>query len=521
MKLSSHDINQIDDAYIISLSQIDAHKLCRRLRDYLIEALDRLNQNSSNSSRPPSSQEPWFSSNAADEDEETEEEELLTKSESDDLAGDGEDDLKNEDTAPVDKSGKPPKREAGKQKGAQGYGRTQKLPVTKTIVHRPTECGGCTCKLGEEAEFVARTGHYVIDIKKDDNGCIGLQVTNTKHLYGDTLCDCGHTTRTMPHRCEKESDWDVELTEWHLVGPLLMALICCLAKRMKMSRRRIKEFLHDWLGIKLCVGTINQCIHEMGRAVAPVEEQLIEEVNKSGLLHADETSWKELGRPFWLWVFSTVTVTLYVVGKRDIKTIEKVLTKSFSGWLMTDGYKAYRWYEKRLRCWAHLERKAQGLKDSLNKKAQEFGKEALNVLKTLMKAIYRVRAGPKENLVLKYQKLLEQFRILCEQFRDADHEKTRALAREFLNDWEAIFRILAQPHLPLTNNEAERALRHWVILRRICFGTRTPQGTRVFALLASVIETCRKRDISPWDYLANVISERRRGYDAPPIPAAA
>jgi hypothetical protein len=46
------------------------------------------------------------------------------------------------------------------------------------------------------------------------------------------------------------------------------------------------------------------------------------------------------------------------------------------------------------------------------------------------------------------------------------------------------------------NNEAERALRHWVIARRIGMGTRTPQGTRVFALLASVIETCRKRGVS-------------------------
>jgi transposase len=49
--------------------------------------------------------------------------------------------------------------------------------------------------------------------------------------------------------------------------------------------------------------------------------------------------------------------------------------------------------------------------------------------------------------------------------------------------------VLDHPGLPLTPNEAERALRHWGIAR--CIGTRTPQGTRAFALLASVIETCR------------------------------
>jgi hypothetical protein len=67
--------------------------------------------------------------------------------------------------------------------------------------------------------------------------------------------------------------------------------------------------------------------------------------------------------------------------------------------------------------------------------------------------------------------------------------------------------------------EPNRALRHWVITRRITYGTRTEQGSRAFALLASVIETCRKRKILPWPYLAQVIAERRKGNPAPPLPA--
>jgi transposase len=61
--------------------------------------------------------------------------------------------------------------------------------------------------------------------------------------------------------------------------------------------------------------------------------------------------------------------------------------------------------------------------------------------------------------------------------QEAAHEKTRAWAVEFLNDWAALFRVLAPPHRPLTNNEAERALRHWAIGRRISQGTCTPLGS--------------------------------------------
>ena len=71
-------------------------------------------------------------------------------------------------------------------------------------------------------------------------------------------------------------------------------------------------------------------------------------------------------------------------------------------------------------------------------------------------------------------------------------------------------------YLPLTNNEAEWALRHWVIAPHLSQDTRTEQGSRALVLLASVIDTCRKRNILPWLYLAQVIAERRKGNSVPP-----
>jgi hypothetical protein len=106
---------------------------------------------------------------------------------------------------------------------------------------------------------------------------------------------------------------------------------------------------------------------------------------------------------------------------------------------------------------------------------------------------------------------LDAFRRLCEPHRDSTHEKTRALARAFLNDWEAVWIVVAHLYLPLTNNEAERALRHWVIARRLSHRTRTEQGSRAFALLASVIDTCRRRGSSylkiGWQWLKHALNK--------------
>ena len=117
-----------------------------------------------------------------------------------------------------------------------------------------------------------------------------------------------------------------------------------------------------------------------------------------------------------------------------------------------------------------------------------------------------------------YQEHLPDLCACCHHPLNAENKKTYALATEMLNDWKAIFRVLEYPHLPLTNNEAERALRHWVILRRISYGTRTENGSRVFAILISVIETCRKRQQSPWLYLATVIHNQRSGGAVPKLP---
>ena len=118
--------------------------------------------------------------------------------------------------------------------------------------------------------------------------------------------------------------------------------------------------------------------------------------------------------------------------------------------------------------------------------------------------------------------MLEAFKQACKEYGGADitHEKTGQLAREFLNDWDAIFTILEHPYLPLTNNEAERALRPWVLLRKICYGSRSPKGTRVFTLLASVMDTCRLRGVNSMQFLAQAIAFARKGLSVPMIPVA-
>lgn len=344
-----------------------------------------------------------------------------------------------------------------------------------------------------------------------------------RHLLHASTCGCGHVTRALHYRAPDDPCWDkVELGQWRLIGPRLGGAIVFLALRMRLSRTRIREFFIELFGLQLRTGVIDETIREAGRAVAPLEDEMVCDIEQAALLHADETPWKEGRQLLWLWVFVAGYTTLFFIGHRSLEILTNLLTGKFKGNLMSDGYRSYRHLERRLRCWAHLIRKCQGLIDSTDARVSATGQVMPDVLCKLMEAIYLARATPgmaDGALASQYAPDIAQLRQLCEQHQADQHKKLGELAREFLLDWDVIVRQMAEPHLPLTNNAAEQALRHWVIARRISQGTRSEAGTRAFALLASVIETCRKRSASSWTYIASVIAAARKGHTVPSLPA--
>jgi hypothetical protein len=419
-------------------------------------------------------------------------------------------------------AGKPAAR-PGRRQGAPGHSRTQALAVDAEQVHAPSCCAMCGQLLDDAHERRAHNARYELELVPPADGGTGLVLRQTKHLYLETRCPCGHWSRALPGRCDDEESWTVALSEWHLAGPTLVAFLCALTQRMRLSRAKVREFLADWLGLSLSTATINQCVHEAARAVEPVvEQEILTTVRNIELVYADETSWKEHGQLLWLWVFTCATATLFIVGRRTREMVQRVLGEGFRHWLMSDGYWAYRELDQRLRCLPHVIRKARALEEGFEAEGRDLGRHVLDVIATVMQAVYEARGGPSATgLRTRHAPLLNGLLEHCLRLIDCRHEKTGALARELLNDWDTFWVVLDHPELPLSNNEAERALRHWVIARRIGMGTRTAQGTRAFALLASVIETCRKRAASPWPYLAEVIRQRRKGLPAPSLPLPA
>ena len=514
--LSDHDLRQMDPTWQQRQPEDTVRGLLARALDDLRQARDRLNQSPTNSSRPPGSMEPWRRSGgdeAAASGDAPGEAPAVEAGKSESVTQTGSPAQPGAASAAPRGPGKPP--------GAEGFGRTQKIAFTDTECHRPLRCAACGKALDATVPLGAWGGWDCIELARLPQA-VGLRLAVTRHLLMQQRCGCGHLSRAQPHCAADDAAWQgVALGEQRLLGARLAAMVVFLCLRMRLSRQRVRELMQVLLGLELSVGLIDQTVQQAARAVAPLEDSLVGEIERAALVHVDGTGWREAGLALWLWVLIVPRTVLFLIGARTAEMFDNALGTAFAGVLMSDGYCVYRARARRLRCWAHLLRKLRGLAESSEGRVAIIGSVMLERFEQLKQAVYEARNAdpPCQAPHSAMAPVIEALRGLCERYQDDPHDALREVAREFVRDWAVIMRPLHEPQLPLTNNAAERALRHYVIARRISHGSRTPVTSRGYALLASVIETCRLRSADVIDLLAQAIDAARKGLPAPPLPA--
>ena len=129
MQLSNQDLSQIDEDELLNLPEEELRRLSIKLLNDLKDARERLSQNSHNSSRPPSSQAPWDKVKTDNADDQVKEE-ADEPTETEDLAKSGPPSKKDRQQPTDTNDENQDARKPGKQPGAQGFGRTQKLAIT-------------------------------------------------------------------------------------------------------------------------------------------------------------------------------------------------------------------------------------------------------------------------------------------------------------------------------------------------------------------------------------------------------
>lgn len=351
--LSKDDLKQMNRDYFQSLKKETLVEVADNLHQLAIEQWEKINSNSSNSSQLPSSDNPFQKQQGS---------QISTPELSQNQSNSNSSQQKSISEKKQEKK-ESSKRKPGRQKGSKGFGRSQILKVSEIISHHPNQCSACNQAIVSDSK--PYMGHQVLELERIDEG---LKIVCQLHHYYQSHCSCGHQSKSRPgvgitSQIEGRTR-DLILTEYVLIGSNLASLITSLGVRYRLSRVKIREFLIDWLGVKLSIGTIDRCIREVGIACQPVVKELLIQLQVAEILHIDETPWYQKGQLYWLWVAINTKTAVFRIAPRTKEEFKHLVTEAFVGWLITDGYGAYRHRERRQRCLAHLIRKAIAISES-------------------------------------------------------------------------------------------------------------------------------------------------------------
>ena len=74
-------------------------------------------------------------------------------------------------------------------------------------------------------------------------------------------------------------------------------------------------------------------------------------------------------------------------------------------------------------------------------------------------------------------------------------------------EYNRLFTFLKYPGVQPTNNQAEQSLRSMVIFRKICFQTRSDEGSRSHSVLPSLLVTAKRQGKHPLSFLSTLFAE--------------
>ena len=91
------------------------------------------------------------------------------------------------------------------------------------------------------------------------------------------------------------------------------------------------------------------------------------------------------------------------------------------------------------------------------------------------------------------------------------------MAYAFFVHWDKLFTFIEQQGVEPTNNVSERAMRLFVLIRKITYGNRSARGEVALARLLTVSQTCKLQERPLFSYLLTAVHCHRRRQPVPSL----
>ena len=276
---------------------------------------------------------------------------------------------------------------------------------------------------------------------------------------------------------------------------------------------KIRSSLYETYGIQISDDTILKLEKWVAETLQDDYNNLKEEIVKANVVNADETGFRIGGENAWLWAFVNSLASLYLVAPTRGHAVPEEVLDGFDGVLGRDAWKPYdvitcsghqldllhvnRWLERTEILHGVEPRTILTSRPmKLKRRGRPPGK-FLNfvdgVRAILKRAIEYAETKPPPH-IKERQKARKGFEdemkaLLEKDWKDKDVVR---ISKELQKRLNMLFTFVEVEGVPWHNNDAERAIRKGVLVRKISGGRRTWKGAEIFQVLLSISETAKK-----------------------------
>ena len=424
-----------------------------------------------------------------------------------------------ESEAEAEKADPPVRQARGRQRRQSRGALPDHLPRIEVVIEPATTvcpcCNGAMHVIGEDRSErldVIPMRYQVIVTRRPKYGCRTCQSAVVQAPAPPRLIEGGLPTERMVAH--------VLVTKYADHAPLY--------RQAQMLARQ---------GIAIDRSTLASWVGYAAAELKPLWRLLRDQLLGSAKLFVDETTAPVLdpgrGRTktgyFWAiarddrpWGGSDPPAVVYSYAPGRGSEHASALLKDFRGILQTDGYVAYKSVAKPpdieggtgdgvmlAHCWAHCRTAVLRHRQS---GPAPIAREALQRIAALYEIEAEIRgksaAERQAARQVRSKPLVDALKLWLEQ-RAAELPRKSALAEAIgyaLNQWDGLARFLDDGRIEIDSNTVERSMRPIALNRKNALFAGHDLGAENWAVLASLIETCKLHGVNPEAWLADVLT---------------
>lgn len=296
------------------------------------------------------------------------------------------------------------------------------------------------------------------------------------------------------------------------IGPFAKSAAGYLRYEIGISYRKVQRILDDLFGLTCVPASLVGFDRRAADRGEAIYEDIREKIRASAVVHADETSWRSDGTGHFVWFVGNEDLAFFHIDRhRSAEAARGIFGEDFNGVLVRDRYAAYNGIGRDFQaCLAHIITNAKDISREhalLPKHEQDaavavFCDRVIDLCSRACAVGQRLKAGEiswEQTIGIEKQLYRKLWNIGKQKLRFHPAETLRA----YLNSPERkhLFTFLRIPGVAPTNNHAEQSLRHMVIFRKVCFGTRSDNGIKTHSIIPTLVQTAKRQGVHPQQFL--------------------